>query len=195
MTVPERAPHPDREAVDVDALARAARDGDAAAVEALLRVLLPKTRRWLHRLIGPASLDDAVQEALIAVAGSLSRFRGDSAFETYAHRIAVRVACRHLKAERRRPSLTLVAPPPDERDPESRAISRQRLERLRVALDTLTPDARVAFVLCAIEGRPPREAAEIAGTTALVMRVRAHRARKAVERQLAADPMFTGGGS
>jgi len=191
VTVPERASEPEAADVDVDALARAARDGDAAAVEALLRALLPRARRWLYRLLGPDALDDAVQEALIAIAAAVPRFRGDAAFETYAHRIAVRVAYRHLKAQRRRPSLTLVAPPADDRDPESRAISRQQLERLRVAVDGLSPDARVAFVLCSIEGRPPREAAAIAGTSALVMRVRAHRARKAVERSLGADPMFS----
>lgn len=164
----------------IAALVERARGGDEAALGELLRALVPTLRRRLHRLLGPRpALDDATQDVLVAIARGVDGFRGEAAFETWCHRICIRVAQRHMRRERPRPVLALVAG--DAVDPESRAIARQRLERLYAALDELEPDARVAFVLCAIEGRDPAEAARLCDVSAAAMRVRLHRARKRVE--------------
>lgn len=172
-------------------LLRSARDGDDAALDTLLRTLVPRVRRWLNRLLGPrGSLDDATQEVLIALSTALPRFEGSSALDTYCYRITLRVAFRHLKRERRRPPLTLVPTGINEIDPESKAISREAVERLYAALDELEPDGRVAFVLCAIEGLSARDAAEACGVSAATMRVRVHRARKALRRRLETDPLM-----
>ena len=49
----------------------------SADADALV-ALLPKVRRWLHRLLGPgAALDDVTQDALIEIARALPRFRGE----------------------------------------------------------------------------------------------------------------------
>lgn len=171
------------------ALVERARAGDDAALDRLLRGQVPRARRWLHRLLGPSpALDDATQDVLIALARGLEGFRGDASFETYCYRICIRVAHKHLRRERRRAPLALVVDI-DPVDPESRAISRQRLERLYLALDALDPDARVAFVLCAIEGHAPARAAELCEIRPGAMRVRLHRARRRVEELLAADPV------
>lgn len=168
----------------IDALAARAREGDEAALGELLRALVPTLRRRLHRLLGPRpALDDATQDVLVAIARGVEGFRGESRFETWCHRICIRVAQRHLRRERPRPKLALV-PSADPVDPESRAIARQRLGQLYAALDALEPDARVAFVLCAIEGRDPAEAAALCEVSAGTMRVRLHRARKRVEQLL-----------
>lgn len=176
----------------VEALVERVRDDDEVALDALLRHLLPSVRRWLHRLLGPrGSLDDATQEVLIALARALPRFEGASKLETYAYRITLRVAHRHLGRERRAPTpLALVPTEADAVDPESRVMSRQLLDRLYTVLDRLDADQRVAFVLCAIEGRPPREAAELCEVAPGTMRVRLHRARREVERRLGDDPLF-----
>jgi RNA polymerase sigma-70 factor (ECF subfamily) len=47
---------------------------------------------------------------------------------------------------------------------------------------------RVAFVLCAIEGLSPRDAAQLEGVTRLTMRARLHSARREVERRMSHDP-------
>ena len=163
-------------------LVERSRAGDEPALDRLLRRLVPSIRRWLHRLLGPRpSLDDATQDVLIALARGVDGFRGDASFETYCYRICIRVAHRHLRRERPRPTLSLV-PVHDRVDPESRAIARERLSRLYEALDQLEPDARLAFVLCAIEGRSPAKAAAICEVPAGTLRVRLHRARREVER-------------
>jgi RNA polymerase sigma-70 factor (ECF subfamily) len=166
----------------------AARAGDGAAIAALLIEILPRVRAWLYRLLGPRpDLDDATQEALTELALALPRFAGDASLATYAHRISVRTAYRFFD----RPTevgLELVPPAADELDPESRAMAREALRRLYRGLRRLRPNRRVAFVLCAIEGMSPAEAAQVEGITGLAMRSRLRHARAELERLLGHDP-------
>ncbi len=155
--------------VDFEAL----RSGDPRTLEQVLRLLMPKVRRWLHRLLGPrADLDDATQDALVALAGALPTFRGDSKVTTFAHRITVRIAYKYFRKRSREEVLALVPPPADEIDPESRAMDREALRRLYRCLERLPEKRRVAFVLCCIEGLKPGEAAKLEGISSLAMRSR-----------------------
>ena len=166
----------------------AVRSGDARAIEEVLRELLPRVRGWLHRLLGPRSdLDDATQDALSELASALPRFEGRASFATLAHRITVRTAYRYFRRAQET-SLSLVAPPVDELDPESRAMQREALARLYRCLDRLPEKRRVAFVLCCVEGLSPSEAAEIEGTSGVTMRSRLMHARAEVARRLSSDP-------
>jgi RNA polymerase sigma-70 factor (ECF subfamily) len=190
--VSPRAPDPRLDAV---------RAGDPAALEQVLRELLPRIRTWLYRLLGPRSdIDDATQDALSELASALPRFEGRASFATLAHRITVRVAYRYFGTRQRDGALSLVAPPPDEIDPESRAMHREALARLYRCLDRMPKKRRVAFVLCCVEGLSPQEAAEITGVSAVTMRSRLMHARSDVLRRLAGDPYVsalgpgTGGG-
>lgn len=172
---------------DVDALVERARGGDREALDAVLRLLIPRVRTWLYHLLGPrADLDEATQEALFELVRSIPRFEGRSKLTTYAHRICVRVAYRHFS--RRHVPLELVAPPLDEVDPESRAMGREALRRLYRALEQLPEKRRVAFVLCAVEGLTPGEAARVQGVSGLAMRSRLFHARRQLLERLGDDP-------
>ena len=168
----------------------ALRANDPVVVAEVVTELLPSVRGWLHRLLGPrADLDDAAQDALTEIARALPRYEGRASLKTLAHRITLRVAYRYFG--RRRPeetSLSLVAPPPDEIDPESRAMGREALARLHRCLERLPKRRRAAFVLCCIEGMTPAEAARLEGTSAVAMRSRLMHARAEVVRRLSADP-------
>jgi RNA polymerase sigma-70 factor (ECF subfamily) len=166
----------------------ALRAGDADVLAATLAELLPRVRAWLHRLLGGrADVDDAAQDALVALASALPSFEGRAALTTFAHRIVVRTAYRYFE---RPPEVVLALVPPaaDQLDPESNAIGREALRRLYRAIEALPARRRVAFVLCAIEGLSPGEAAEIDGCTGFTMRARLARARRELEQQLADDP-------
>jgi RNA polymerase sigma factor (sigma-70 family) len=174
--------------VPSDPRVHAAQAGDPAALAAILAELMPRMRAWLHRLLGPrADLDDATQEALTELALALPRFAGDASLSTYAHRITVRTAYRFFARPVETP-LELVPPAAEELDPESRAMAREALRRLYRGLCRLRPNRRVAFVLCAIEGMAPSEAAQVEGVSALAMRSRLKHARAELERLLAHDP-------
>lgn len=169
--------------------------GDRAVTQEVLLELLPQVRRWLYRLLGPRhELDDAVQDALTEISKALPKFEGRSTISTLAHRITVRVAYQYFgKRSRRNDSapLELVTPPPDEIDPESRAMGKEALQTLYRCLDRLPKKRRTAFVLCAIEGLSPMEAAEVVGASPTAMRSRLMRARDELARLLSGDPYIT----
>ncbi len=170
----------------------ALQDGDPQETERVLRQLLPHCRRWLGRLLGPRTdLDDATQDSLIAIADALRRFEGRSKLTTFAHRITVRTAYKYFRKRSREEALTLVPPPPDEIDPESKAMQREALRRLYRTLERIPKKRRVAFVLCCIEGMSPMDAAEIEGISSGAMRTRLSHARAEVARRLDADPYIS----
>ena len=166
---------------------------DEASVASALAELLPRVRTWLFRLLGPtASLDDAVQDCLIELARALPRFRGDSALATYAHRIALRVGYRHIRRRSREREVPLSLVPPIEGgiDPETQVAQREILARLYRCLDRLSQKRRTAFVLCAIEGLSPGQAAEVLGVASTAVRSRLKHARREVDRMLDDDPFL-----
>lgn len=94
-------PPPDEE------LARLALAGQSSALETLLRRLQP----WLHGvafrvLQSQADAEDATQESLLKIATRLATFRGESAFRTWAYRIAMRHL---LDRKRSRPELSVAS--------------------------------------------------------------------------------------
>jgi RNA polymerase sigma-70 factor (ECF subfamily) len=132
----------------------AARAGDRAATEALLRELLPRIRRTVARYAGTGpEFDDIVQEVLMSVVRGLPAFRGDAALETWVHAICVRAACR------RRATGDLLSF--EERDTASAEDPSDwvGLGRLSAAVDELPPARRAVFVLHELDGEPVVELA------------------------------------
>ncbi len=168
----------------------ALRAGDTETIERVIEGLLPKVRSWLHRLLGPDSdLDDAVQDALVEITRALPRFEGRASISTLAHKITVRVAYRYFgKRKKRRSESPLEtaaeSEPIDALNPEDRASDRQQLARLYRVLDKLPKKRRTAFLLCAVEGLSPTEAAKLEGVSAVAMRSRLMHARSEVLRRL-----------
>lgn len=162
---------------------------DSVETRETLRALLPHVRRWLVRLLGRTpDLDDATQEALTEIAKFLPRFEGRSKLETAAHKITVRVAYRYFGTTKEvaLDSVPELAAPAS--DADARIVAREALARLQRCLRRLPAKRRVAFVLCAVEGMTPSEAAEVAGTTAVAMRCRLIWARRELARMLEHDP-------
>jgi RNA polymerase sigma-70 factor (ECF subfamily) len=167
------------------ALVERVRAGDPDALEDTLRQLLPHVRRWLVRLLGRgADLDDATQEALTEIARFLPRFEGRSTLETAARKITVRVAYRYFGGAKEVALESVPEPIDPSSGPFARMEAREALARLQRCLRRLPAKRRTAFVLCAIEGLSPSEAAEVAGTTALAMRCRLLWARREITRML-----------
>ena len=78
-----------------------AKDGDAAALEALCARHAPRVERLArHLLRDPEDARDAAQEALAKLCVRLRQFRGESQFSTWLHRLVVNT-CRDA-ADRKR---------------------------------------------------------------------------------------------
>ena len=73
-------------------LATQAGTGDRAATEALVRQMAPRLLGVARRILGARDPDveDAAQDSLLAVMKAVRGFRGESSFNHYATRIAVR---------------------------------------------------------------------------------------------------------
>lgn len=100
MTVADRS---DEQLVD------AARSGDAAAMDALLRRHYDRVHAVCRRIAGSTrDADDAAQEAMIRVVRNLDKFDGRSAFGTWVYRIATNTALDELRRRKRRPQLHVV---------------------------------------------------------------------------------------
>ena len=168
--------------------------GDAAAQRALFRREYERVNATVYRLIGATKdTDDLVQETFIAVFRGLARFRGESRLSTWIDRIAVRVVFAHLRAKRGRGAVPLDVVgelAADGGTLDERVHAREGLRRLYAALGELPADARVAFVLYAIDGRTIAEVAEVMGTAVVTAKLRIWRARKRIEAKVAEDPIL-----
>lgn len=137
-----------------DQLVTAAREGDRAAVDALLRRHYPRLRALCGRLTGdPSDADDACQEALVALVRGLPRFDGRSSFATWAYRVATNTCLDELRRRRRRPLLptreddaqpSMDGPPAAGTDVGDRVAARLDVD---AALAQLAPEFRAAVVL------------------------------------------------
>src|SRR5438552_6281353 len=77
-------------------LVKRAKDGDARALEALCERHAPRVERLAgHLLRDPEDARDAAQEALAKLCMKIRRFRGESQFATWLHRLTIN-ACRDV---------------------------------------------------------------------------------------------------
>ncbi len=174
------------------ALLAAARRGDPGALERLLRRLAPGVLAGCRAVLGPGhpDVEDAAQEALLALAGALPRFRGGSSLAHYAARITARVALRQLRRWRRsRPPVSQVSEPPTEPadGPEEEAMAARRRELVRGLLAEL-PEAQAEVLLMRVVlGMKPAEVATATGVPVNTVRSRLRLAREALERRWPRD--------
>ena len=167
--------------------------GDVAAQRVLFRREYPRVNATIYRILGPAGsvVDDLVQETFIAVFRGLAKFRAESRLSTWIDRIAVRVALDHVRTRGHAPiALALALEPEDGSIPDAQAHAREGLRRLYGALAQLTPEARVAFSLYAIDGRSIAEIAKLIGTSVVTAKVRIWRARRELMKRAAEDPVL-----
>ncbi|WP_245718141.1 RNA polymerase sigma factor [Nocardia miyunensis] len=174
---------------EADLVARAVA-GDAAAVTEVVRLLQDPLYRLALRMTGrPPDAEDATQEILLRVLGSLSTWRGEARLLTWAYRIGVN----HLLNLRRRSPQERVQLSLDEfatdlrdglaeqdhRGPEATLLTREvRLTCSQAMLQCLSRDERVAFVLSDVFELGSSEAAWILDTTPAAYRKRLQRAKK-----------------
>lgn len=92
-----------------DQLVEAARRGDGAAMDTLLRRHYDRVHAVCRRIAGGSrDADDAAQEAMIRIVRNLDKFDGRSTFGTWAYRIATNTSLDELRKRKRRPQLHVV---------------------------------------------------------------------------------------
>jgi RNA polymerase sigma-70 factor (ECF subfamily) len=175
----------DRRVVD------AARAGDGAAVEQVLRHHQPTMFALCRRMLGnDADAADATQEAMIAVVRGLPRFDGRSALSTWIYRVTTNAALDEVRRRRRRPLTThdpdtgaVGADVPDRGGPALDDTVADRL-RLDAALDALSPEFRTVVVLRDVVGLDYAEIADVLDLAPGTVRSRISRGRSALAQAL-----------
>ncbi|MFQ5845444.1 MAG: RNA polymerase sigma factor [Planctomycetota bacterium] len=160
-TMAGTAPAGDANPAGERALLSAARRGDAAAFEALVRTHSPALLRLVRRLGGSVEdAEDVVQETLLSAHRGLPRFRGEAPLRSWLARIAVNAYRDMVRATRRLVRICATAPLREPVDTERTLAGRDTVRRVMQAIEDLPPRQREALLLRIHEGL---SYAEIAG--------------------------------
>jgi len=168
-------------------LVRQAQAGDLAAFEQLYRENVGRVYALCLRLCCDAQLaEELTQDSFVRAWQKLDSFRGDSAFASWLHPLAVNVALSERRSRRRRNQMILATDDltafeaPAEL-PAPAPVAALDLER---ALAGLPDGARAIFVLHDIEGLKHEEIAERTGVAVGTSKAQLHRARKLLREAL-----------
>ncbi len=153
--------------------------GDRRAFERLYRDHVDRVYSVCTRMVGDRTLaEELTQDVFVRAWEKLSLFRGESAFATWLHRLAVNVVLNDRKTQKRTHART-------EDDGESDGIDALParyhppgdMMDLEHAIAKLPPGARRVFVLHDVEGYKHEEIATMLGVTSGGTKAQLHRAR------------------
>ncbi len=144
-------------------------------------------RLCLHMVGNPADAEELAQDTFLQVFRKLDTYRGESAFSTWLHRVAVNVVLMRLRKNRGHSETPLDQVFETENGEEFQATeARVDDPRLAGAIDRLSLQRailqlsvhqRLAFVLHDVEGYTHEEIAALLGCTVESSKYRAHAAR------------------
>ena len=170
-----------------DDVARAA-SGDRRAFERLYRAHADRVFTLCTRMVGDRQkAEELTQDVFVRVWDKLGQFRGESAFGTWLHRMAVNVVLNDRQSEKRRRDKY------DDGIEDPDALSYGDVRPLPVpglsidlesAIATLPPGARKVFVLHDVEGYTHEEIGAMLGVTSGGCKAQLHRARMLLRAQL-----------
>jgi RNA polymerase sigma-70 factor (ECF subfamily) len=167
----------------VDSDVALAASGDSSAFERLYRTHVSRIHSLARRMLGRHEADEATQDVFVRTWQKLGQFRGDSAFGTWLHRLAVNVVIerrRTFAIQRER-----MTDDPAALDMVTVAPARADLTvDFDAAIEQLPPGAREIFVLHDVEGYKHREIASMLDITSGTSKRQLHRARMLMRRYL-----------
>ncbi len=181
-------PNPERAlpaGVGAETIISDARNGDDLAFERLYRQHVGRVYALALRLSGdPADADSLTQDVFVRVWERLTSFRGESAFGTWLHRLAVNVILSDRRSAWRR--ARRITPTGDLVELDVAAPAPQPGTRLDLdaAIAALPPGARTVFVLHDVEGYQHAEIAELSGIAAGTSKAQLFRARRLLRKAL-----------
>lgn len=170
-------------AADESRWVQKAKAADAGAFEKLYRAHVGKVYGLCLRMTGnPAEAEDCTQDAFIQAWNKLSRFRGDSAFGTWMHRVAVNTVLGRMRTSRREHDrIRTVADIAMQREAVADDGVMQDLEQ---AINELPSGARHVFVLHAVYGYTHGETGDMLGIAEGTSKAQLSRARRLLAQQL-----------
>lgn len=171
---------------ELDDRARAALDGDPAALRRFLTAVAPIVRRVCRGVMGRDNpeLEDAIQDCLIDVARALPHFRSEGRASHYVTKISMRraIACRQrARAQsQQRSTLEPSAVSATTFDPALDA----RANLVRSLLDALNEEQAKALLLHVMLGHSTEEIASMTGVSVNTVKTRLRLGKEQLRRLL-----------
>ncbi|MEI9974115.1 MAG: sigma-70 family RNA polymerase sigma factor [Ignavibacteriota bacterium] len=169
-------------------LVEACQRGERDAFRALFEAYKDRVYSVALRYSGePAAAMDIAQDTFVKLFDCIGDFRGDASFDTWVYRMVANRCLDRRRSERRLLPLAtgvlalLRAPDDSLRD----LLHREFRGQVRMAVDQLPPDQRIAVVLRYTEGLSYDQIAEVLNCSPGTVASRLHRAHKALENRLA----------
>lgn len=166
----------------------------------------PRIQRYLMRMVGENNAEDLTQEVFAKIGQSLKTFRGESRLSTWIYRIATNVALdrlRHVSSIRygdaKKEPVEGIVENEEDKDVwtgEQTASTEQRMIRqemngcIREIIETLPEGFRSVIVLSELEGMKDAEIADILGLSLQAAKIRLHRARSQLKKELSTACVF-----
>lgn len=183
---------------EIEEALRLLRREDKQSLEEALALLQNTVFSFSMRVCGQREdAEDTSQEVLFKALPYLPRFESARALVVWLYKVAKNRCLMNRRRSKFAPSqeLSLEELMPDRKEleqlaggepinPEAYAIRSQQAQALRAAVQKLPPQYRIVLVLRDMEGLSDQEVAEITGLRAGTVRVRLHRARLFVRKEL-----------
>jgi RNA polymerase sigma-70 factor (ECF subfamily) len=168
-------------------LVEACRQGDREAFRTLFETYKDKVYSIAFRFCGDESQAmDIAQDTFLKLFSGLQSFRGDAAFSTWVYRLVVNCCLDHKRRSWRLIPIAdeLIAVLRAPGDSLKSVLHMEMRERVRSAVENLSPDMRMVVVLRYTEGLSYEEIAEVMACSVGTVASRLNRAHKALERKL-----------
>jgi RNA polymerase sigma-70 factor (ECF subfamily) len=172
-------------------LVRRAKDGDELALAALCARYADRVRATAHHVLrDPDDANDAAQEALVKLVRRVGRFRGESQFSTWLHRLVVNtckdVAQSRWNAERRTQPLAEDTRVASDGDPARAALAAETRRELGRCLAELPAAQATVVALRDVLDVPFEEISAATGMPVGTAKCYAHRGRNGLRERLTA---------
>jgi len=158
--------------------------GDVRAFERLYHAHLPRVHSLVRRMAGGRETDELTQDVFVRVWQKLGSFRGDSAFSTWLHRLAVNVVIERFRSDAVRRQRLYDGAEIFDQIPAPPRRSGDLAIDFESALMKLPDGAREIFVLHDVEGYKHHEIATLLEISAGTSKAQLHRARMMLRRHL-----------
>lgn len=170
---------------ETDLIAQARR-GDVAAERALYDAHVDRVFRLAYRMTGDQHMaEDMTQDTFIRAFDRLADFRGEAAFSTWLHAIAVSVVLNGLRKAKQRRSREADLDEACDVDSGARTAEPDLRDRLRAAIDRLSEGYRTVFLMHDVEGFTHEEIGAALGLAEGSSKARLSRARAMLRESLA----------
>ena len=178
----------DDRAVDV-ALIERWKGGDELAATKLVERHATALARFAASSGVRERVDELVQDTFVRAFNSIDSFRSDSALRTWLFTIMKRLILDRVRAERRQGTAVELEEghAVQAYDALDALVADETAQRVRKAVDTLSPMQREVFLLRVTEGMAYSEIAKVVGSTEGACRVHYHNAMRSVKEIIGDD--------